>query len=939
MALLDLKEIFESAANFRLLRSLSNDGDRIERAPVPSVPIKVWLYVPVSVWVPIFLAMLSSGTSMRWSVTWASTIAFFVYGLFLLQTLLAAGLNSLFAMLWVCGFYALVFFMIAWTLHRTLFLVFFWGIVGTALVVLALVVSYSVTILARLRRGTILSTQDVLPFWSSKPKKSQTVTLQLLPESDFDTLPLEAASKILGLAVVRAGETDTVVRAVTQVRGDALSIYVQVPENMEEVFAAQMPKGIQIRRIPERVLADWPHKNANVGVARASFHPQRRSNALVGALESITIQDPHIQIEKAAKNFTDTDAAYVVVDVGPVEQGEAEKYRKAARDAGGQLTNTDAIGICDISIAAVAATEARAQQIATNISAALRLGLDSGQNILQERMHKTGTHAARRFDTSMRAAKIDKQRAWMMAIGPLTPLFLPPINQVTLTETAGQEAIGESLLPAWDGKNSRYALPIGAVGGDIKAADLQDFVAWLLVAPSGGGKTSALVTAVVSYLVAQPDASATIIVPDAQTANMLSYYLQDREDPDARTHMQKRLYVIDMDNKEDGVLQKAMNPLFVPKGSNRGQVDNIASGAFSAICSAGGWQTDNAPKIRRVLKVLITSLVVANSRLPEDIQTTVFQLATMVREDPKSIAFQEKIVSLLPENIAGDWERVQRSSVEGPLEIVDSAKVDDTMYTMLGSSKTRWSPQMDVGHGKITLIQLRTGKDQHVGNIFGSFLAAYLRQSVYNRADMADAREHPPHLIIMDEAPAFIGAFRDSINLLLTQGRKSNMPLIFAAQNFGQLPYGIKDVVLANASLLQVAFNTQDDADECRKKLLVPDCLPLTGLKYQMCAIARSPHQENPLQHNLLQVLDPKEELGKLGKLPYPQLQDGEGVSFETVAQHQKTLVQRIISCDVDAIADDGSHNSAASIVHEDVTEPEFTDGVPKSTKKFWDLD
>ena len=239
MALLDLKELLENVANIRLLRSLSNDGDGNERVVVPSVPIKVWLYVPISIWVPIFLAMLSSGTSVRWSVTWASTIASFVYGLFLLQTLLASGLNSLLAMLWVCGFYALVFFMIAWTLHRTLFLILFWGAVCIILTIFLLVVYSIAVLLTRVRSGKEFDLRDaVAMFWRGKNPKEEIVTLQLLPESDFDVLPLEEASKVLGLAVLRAGETNTVVRGITQVRRDALSIYVQVTSDMEEVFAA-----------------------------------------------------------------------------------------------------------------------------------------------------------------------------------------------------------------------------------------------------------------------------------------------------------------------------------------------------------------------------------------------------------------------------------------------------------------------------------------------------------------------------------------------------------------------------------------------------------------------------------------------------------------------------------------------------------------------------
>jgi hypothetical protein len=383
-------------------------------------------------------------------------------------------------------------------------------------------------------------------------------------------------------------------------------------------------------------------------------------------------------------------------------------------------------------------------------------------------------------------------------------------------------------------------LSLGTIREAITLPAKERFEGTWMVAPSGSGKTNALIYLILKDLELVDKGLASIIVIDStgmQKGRLLHYL--SRYEP-FRHRLKDRIVVVDpsyeyplalnlFDMDMDAIRTMSPDARVTALGSAREMIQYILGGLL------GSEMTD---KQRGLFGYLIQALM----HIPD---ATIYTLAELL-EDEGYDKHREHILQIPNQYTVNFFEKrfrqqyVERGSKRQPVknsfattkqEIfwrIDAMLNNPMFQAMFSHKKNKLDMYKLMGEGKVILINTHRALMQRDGmETFGRFMLAKIFQAAERRLDNPEGKNLKTFVYI-DEAHNYLANEPKIITLLDELARKNNIAFTFTHQRPDQVSPTVLDAFSSTA--LRFASRNEHGVEHIAQRLRVPDPSTITNL-------------------------------------------------------------------------------------------------------------
>jgi hypothetical protein len=337
--------------------------------------------------------------------------------------------------------------------------------------------------------------------------------------------------------------------------------------------------------------------------------------------------------------------------------------------------------------------------------------------------------------------------------------------------------------------------------------------------------------------------------------------------------------------------QLSYNPFDVT-GLTPGQVADKASAFVDMYTVVQGWNFGANARAINLTHQSVSLLLALNRRLPPHLQATIFQIPTLLYNDP----WRKLVLEAVPERQTGFWlnefSQIKKEASPPITHRLNSVREDPALRALLGASRSNFSLRQAMDERLIVLADI--GKPGIPHTFLANLLLHDLVAAFFSRGEKI---KEPRFVFVLDELQTYDGATNGSVADLLEGTAKFGGRGFALTQHFMRLASNTQKALLANRRLM-VCFTLEMVAAKsiAADWLKGPDASVLPNLPaYE--AIVDTEVSGHRAQFKVRTL--PAERLWKahLNDAAVPALQerlDGLGRSSEDVSRELDTLEERI---------------------------------------------
>jgi Homeodomain-like domain/Type IV secretion-system coupling protein DNA-binding domain len=367
-----------------------------------------------------------------------------------------------------------------------------------------------------------------------------------------------------------------------------------------------------------------------------------------------------------------------------------------------------------------------------------------------------------------------------LATGRELSAFLRPPTGANVTRRVRRSAgaLADPPRGLLDYTGAPDQIPVGAVAGrGPVAVPMADTLFSYLSARAGAGK-SELMLLEAAHIALRTDHGLMLVDPHEDSMARLEAMLAGL--PAARR-------VVRISLEDMFAPQLAWN-LLAPAGTANGWKDEYrrAAALRSALAAAMGW-TDRNVRILALISRASMALAELGHQLPDDLQPTVFQLESLLLDEP----WREAVLPLLSPGQQRYWREgyvnVPRDVTAAVLLLADRLRSSPALMALLGQSiRSTYSVRESMDRGDIVLVCTGSGPE---GSLLANLLVADLYRGARSRSDLPES-ERRPFWLFLDELQTIVASTGTFVSRAVEELRKFGVRLVAANQDPGRIVAG-----------------------------------------------------------------------------------------------------------------------------------------------------